>query len=273
MDNFNDHLGDEKCLFLIYAYEFDTDSFDSFYNAYLLFFCDVLARKDVGSVLEEFIFSSKFNFGSKNGSGQHPEMLNRFLGGVIHPMIHTGYGVEFVIPGIIAEGSSVYFASQDITLKGYYAGLAQAAVHPATNTVLIPPSIFPNDCIPSVGKLTSLVDAVKLEDTTVSSRSTQALTILARIMRDPNMQMQEAADEQQMFAFLESRGEALFKYADSWTLDTSDPKVVQRKIEELQWMNVLIYAVAGFKDGKGDFSADFFLVSFAVFSKLQKLII
>lgn len=81
-------------------------------------------------------------------------------------------------------------------------------------------------------------------------------------MKDPNMQVQEVAEEGHMFAFplafLENRGEALFRYANSWTLDVSDPKEVERKIEELQWMNVLIYAVAGFKDGKGGFSADFF---------------
>ncbi|KAF5351454.1 hypothetical protein D9757_012064 [Collybiopsis confluens] len=47
----------------------------------------------------------------------------------------------------------------------------------------------------------------------------------------------------------------------SWSLDTADSKDVDRKIEELQWMNALIYAVAVSKDGKGDFSADFLNLS------------
>ena len=135
-----------------------------------------------------------------------------------------------------------------------YAGLAQTAVHQATNTVLIPKSIFSDDRISFVGKLTSLIHNVKL----ASDGSTHALTILARIMKDPDMRVKEEEDEEHMFSFLDKRGEALLEYANSWSLDTSDPKEVERKIEELQWMNVLIYAVAGFKEGKGDFSADFF---------------
>lgn len=142
----------------------------------------------------------------------------------------------------------------------YYVGLAQAAVHPAASTVLIPPSIFPNDRT-SVEKFTPQ-DAIKPEHTAASGGSTHALMILARVMKDPDMQVKAVGEEGHMFAFplafLEHCGEALFRYANSWTLDISDPKEVARKIEELQWMNVLIYAVAGFKDGKGDFSADFF---------------
>jgi hypothetical protein len=234
MENFNEHLGDEN-----------------FYNAYLLFFCDILAKRDISSVLEEFVFSSKMNFGSKNSSGQHPEMLNRFLSGVVHPLIHTGYGAEFGLPGIIAEG------------------LAQTAIHPASNTPLIPPSIFPTERGPAVGKLTSLIQSIKLSNTTTdSSGSTHALTILARIMKDPDMQVKQPEEGALFSSVVEKHGDALFKYANSWTLDISKPKEVERKIEELQWMNVLIYAVAGFKNGKGDFNADFFymhLVTTSIF--------
>lgn len=35
---------------------------------------------------------------------QQPEMLNRFLEILLHPIIHVGYGAEFGIPGMIAEG-------------------------------------------------------------------------------------------------------------------------------------------------------------------------
>ncbi len=83
-------------------------SFHSNYNAYLNFFSYVLSENDVdiGEVLEKYIFSEKFNF-DKNQKGDdkpHPEMLNRFYAGLLHPMIHTGYGVEFGLKGILAEG-------------------------------------------------------------------------------------------------------------------------------------------------------------------------
>ncbi|KIK68379.1 hypothetical protein GYMLUDRAFT_35785 [Collybiopsis luxurians FD-317 M1] len=235
MANFNEHLGDEN-----------------YYNAYLLFFCDIVTKRDIGSVLEEFVFSSKVNFGSKSNSGQRPEMLNRFLGGLIHPFIHTGYGVEFQIPGLIAEG------------------LAQTAVHSASNTVLIPPSVFPNDRVPSVGKLTSFIHSVKLSNSTSAGAAgdTHALNVLARIMKDPELKVTKAEETNLFASVIEKNGDAIFKYANSWSLDTSNPKEVERKIEELQWMNVLIYAIAGFKAGKGNFNADFFymhLVTTSIF--------
>jgi len=31
-------------------------------------------------------------------------MLNRFLSGILHPIIRTGNGAEFSLPGLIVEG-------------------------------------------------------------------------------------------------------------------------------------------------------------------------
>jgi len=58
----------------------------------------------VGATLDEYIFSKKYNFVEGLGVSSQPAMLVRFLAGVIHPLIHTGYGAEFGIPGIVAEG-------------------------------------------------------------------------------------------------------------------------------------------------------------------------
>lgn len=33
-------------------------------------------------------------------------MLNRFMAALLHPLIHTGYGVEFNIPGLVVEGET-----------------------------------------------------------------------------------------------------------------------------------------------------------------------
>jgi hypothetical protein len=41
--------------------------------------------------------------------------------------------------------------------------------------------------------------------------------------------------------------EAIRKYASEWSYNSSDPKEVERKIEELVWMNVIIYGVAGYR--------------------------
>jgi Questin oxidase-like len=71
----------------------------------------VVRRKtDAWAVLEEYLFDTKMNFdASRSGDKRQPEMLNRFLDGLLHPMIHAGYGVEFGIPGIFAEGKLLVF--------------------------------------------------------------------------------------------------------------------------------------------------------------------
>jgi Questin oxidase-like len=45
------------------------------------------------------------NFDPARGDDkQQPEMLNRLLDGLVHPMIYAGYGVEFRILGMVIEG-------------------------------------------------------------------------------------------------------------------------------------------------------------------------
>ena len=35
-------------------------------------------------------------------------MLTRFFAGLLHPLIHTGLGVEFNLPGTFAEGTDIF---------------------------------------------------------------------------------------------------------------------------------------------------------------------
>lgn len=105
---FADHLGDEE-----------------YYQAYLHFFSDLLLKKPASAVLEEWIFSMKANFNT-NSRGQQPEMLNRLLAGILHPLLYLGYGLEFryitilfgsshrraqpsfrSLPGLVAEGTRI----------------------------------------------------------------------------------------------------------------------------------------------------------------------
>ena len=74
-----------------------------YYNSYLEFFRDLLLTKDVTEVLEEYVFSAKANVGGP-GIERQPRMLNRFFAALVHPLIHTGNGLEFGILGLVAEG-------------------------------------------------------------------------------------------------------------------------------------------------------------------------
>jgi hypothetical protein len=80
---FSDHLGERP-----------------YYQAYLKFFSEeVLRKNDIAATLEEWLFSSKANF-----DGKGPQMLNRLLAGILHPMLYVGYGIEFAYVFIFCWG-------------------------------------------------------------------------------------------------------------------------------------------------------------------------
>lgn len=103
-----DHLGDEK-----YAnfnsrisYISCSNSKQSYYQAYLRFFEAELKTKSFSKMFDEYIFSPRANY--IKGAERQPEMATRFLEGLLHPMIHIGFGVEFTLPGIFAEGDDFF---------------------------------------------------------------------------------------------------------------------------------------------------------------------
>ncbi len=77
-----------------------------YFGAYMTFFKEKLSENGTASVLEEFVFSESANVNVTTNGNQQPAMLNRFMDGLIHPLIHTAYGLEFGLPGIVIEGMS-----------------------------------------------------------------------------------------------------------------------------------------------------------------------
>jgi hypothetical protein len=72
------------------------------YHEFLVFFQEEMVQKGWQEVVNEYMFK---------GDERADDMLVRMFGGLLHPIIHLGFGVEFEQPAIIAEA------------------LAQAAVH------------------------------------------------------------------------------------------------------------------------------------------------
>ncbi|KAF5382744.1 hypothetical protein D9615_002876 [Tricholomella constricta] len=223
-EHFRDHLGDEK-----------------FYNAYLKFFTEAIQSKGVWAVLEEYIFDQKANFDGSDKA--QPEMLNRFLDGLLHPMIHAGYGVEFGLPGTVVEG------------------LASAAVHKASATAILPASLWASKPVSALESLTSRIPSALTLESSVStspSKNVHAFTILARILNDHQFEDVEKREDIGIFTkTVEKHSAALNMYVKEWTFDSSHPKEVERKIEELVWANVIIYGIGGWTKGE-DFNSDFF---------------
>lgn len=252
--NFHEHLGNED-----------------FYAGYLDFFSDVLLDKGAAATLEEYIFSPKANIIPPAKGAPPMQMANRFVAGLLHPLIHTGYGAEFGLLGIFAEG------------------LAQTSVHAPSVPSLIPSSLggYASAATSDVGKgainaLTSMIPSLVLDpaqrllgkastNSTSPAGDVHALTIFGRLLDDPAFAQSSLHippppedDEAPLARVLREKGDELCAIAGAWTVDGTNAGEVARKIEELVWLNVIIYGVCGWgsrhSSTHGRFNADFTLM-------------
>lgn len=233
-------------------------SYIRYYQAYLDFFKAELkaAELSFSYVLEKYIFSNDANT-VPGPNGVKPEMLNRFLAGLLHPMIQTAFGLEFILPGVVAEGMS-HIDSTTIDVQYSYAssGLAQTAVHPVEAPKLLPLSYWSDN---ETGSLASrFASAVGLSDkiTPSGEKDLHAFTVLARLLADPKV---APFKSESMFGFFtethDKLGDAIREHAERWTVGNDDDSY-HAKADELIWTCALMYAVGG--AGKPKFNADFF---------------
>ncbi|KAL4064618.1 hypothetical protein J3A83DRAFT_4101231 [Scleroderma citrinum] len=203
--NYSKHLGDER-----------------YYSAYLGFFKSELLKKGLSECLEEFVLSSAANFDSK---GEHPAMLSRFISGVIHPLIHVGYGAEFGLLGLSAEG------------------LAMGAVHPS-NLDLVDRTWFP--------------DVISEPDQKGCTRN--AIMILSLVASDPRFSGIKKIENGTVLAEgLKRYGQIIREYVEMWKFDITSDTGIADAVEELSWVNTMIYGVGGHLSSQ-EFRADFYFM-------------
>ncbi|KAI0791403.1 hypothetical protein C8Q75DRAFT_76228 [Abortiporus biennis] len=245
--NWKDHLGDDK-----------------YYQAYLTFFSNKLLSGDTGNavedastVFEDYIFSKDANLVPGATSKEPPYLLARYLGGFLHPLIHSGYGAEFGLLGTWAEG------------------LAEACVQDPMGQTLFPPSLFESVPAPAsvsdvIGKVAKM--ALFVDDSSKKASSPHALALLARVAQDPDFKPStigiptaDNAGESTVDRIIRVCGPKLEKILEEWVV-SPDHHDLEKKLEEVLWMNVLVYAVGGYggrnqsKDENKKFNGDFFLM-------------
>jgi len=251
-ENFYEHLGKK-----------------SYYDSYLHYFHNVILEKGATAAIEEYVFARGANV-DENGSDKSPrKMFNRLFARLYHPMIYIGYGLEFGIPGLVAEG------------------LAQTAVHSPEVPSLIPSSLFESQdgSGDSVTRLTSRLSTLLMNTTLGKTAPTgitagqqpvsgvHAFTVLARILQDDAFTasslglapLANPADNPLHYSKVaELVSQKILAHAEDWIVDGSNDEELQSKIEELCWMNALLYGVGGWSGRKdainGKFIADFFMM-------------
>ncbi|KAH6905273.1 hypothetical protein BKA70DRAFT_1226037 [Coprinopsis sp. MPI-PUGE-AT-0042] len=219
-DNFDEHLGDEK-----------------YYSGYVEFFSTYIENNGLGQTLEEWVFSTRANVGRESANlpeDKQPRMLSRFIAGALHPIIHMGYGAEFGLPGMLAEG------------------LAQCAVHAADTHPLVPSTVF---------------DGTLFKTKADGSKDLDTLHILGQIydkLHD-NASDKQAIHPGQLDKMLAQNAAVLLELANQWELDVEklgEDEYLQGKIKDIVFLVVSLYGVSGWTIRSKDQStrADFFLM-------------
>ncbi|TFK60286.1 hypothetical protein BDN72DRAFT_872922 [Pluteus cervinus] len=207
---------------------------EKYYNAYLNFFTKVVREKGIAGALEDYVFSPEANIATAAHPNNKPQMLDRFFSSLIHPFIYAGYGVEFNIPGLVVEG------------------LAHTAIHATESANILPDSLFEE--APTAG----------LERLNLSGHAqpnVHALTVLARMLDDSELVNSGPSEVWQIFSSAMKHGDSITRYANAWSCNLSIPGELERKIEELVWMNTIIYGISGWTYGQG---RDHFIASFVL---------
>jgi hypothetical protein len=277
IQNFYDHLGDDK-----------------YFNAYMNFFTCYVQEKGISGALEDFIFSPKANLGAQTqlALDEQPQMLNRFLAGVLHPTIHTGYGAEFNLLGMVVEGlaqTAVHLVSTDLlgplklfevdqvinketvvntTSETIGSAFSAAAVVTALGTKILPQGSLTVENIQP--KASSTKDSNYAAASSNSDGNIHALTILARIMRDSNLDPPSTPHgEREIYnATIEKNRNGIAEHVHAWTINVAKlgegDQELNRKIEEVAWVICVLYGIGGWTcragGSGGQFNADFFLM-------------
>ncbi|KZM27933.1 uncharacterized protein EKO05_0010063 [Ascochyta rabiei] len=90
---------------------------EQYYHDFLMFFQKEIDAKTWQEVLNEYVFAR---------DERAEDLLSRMYAGFLHPIIHTGFGVEFQQPAIVAEGLA-QACVHDKWMNSLFLGVEQAA--------------------------------------------------------------------------------------------------------------------------------------------------
>lgn len=88
------------------------------YSNYLAFFQHEIATKGVPAVMQEYLFG---------GDKLAESLLSRMFAGLVHPIIHLGFGIEFKQPAIIAQALAQASVHQDYLSDQFFNPASVAA--------------------------------------------------------------------------------------------------------------------------------------------------
>lgn len=205
-------------------------------------------------------------------------MLSRFYARIYHPLIYVGYGLEFGLLGMVAEGVGTARSTSDLALILAFLGLAQAACHPIEAAKIFPtsdlkdsPTAAPSTIAQVTEKLSTLLLNAPASKSKATSREAgsapgvHAFELVARILKDDRFNAralglkphEEPKEGLKLYEHVvDTLAPELLRLVEEWLPDGADLDL-DLKVEETSWVCALLYGVGGLRPS-GAFTADFF---------------
>ncbi|CAI9630963.1 hypothetical protein GT037_010064 [Alternaria burnsii] len=88
------------------------------YASFLVFFQGEIGERGINAVLNEYLFQ---------GDELAESLLSRMFSGLVHPIIHLGFGIEFDQPAIVAQALAQASVHQDYLGRAFFSPAAKKA--------------------------------------------------------------------------------------------------------------------------------------------------
>lgn len=249
-DNYKDYLGKAEA-----------------YTSFLHFYENEIERYGPVDTVRRFVWSG--------------DMLARTVGGAYHPLIHIGYGLEFDIHGIIAEGLAMASCTEErfVPVTPNLPGLQYSSLIP------VQAQVYAENATSSArGLASSIVDQLSEQISTtlgmsekIFSRSVKPDTsdipeylkentlfpIFKQIRKDPVFDnMFKPSDNNKLDIFFQNKEavDRIKHYVGQWPIDNST-KDIQKKFKDLHTLCAIALGSSGIrKEHPGTLKLDFFLM-------------
>lgn len=215
-----------------------------YYGNYLKFFLSEIEKTSAIQVVHKFVFEST----------QGP-MLSRSFAGLLHPLIHWGYGLEFKIDGILAEGLAMAAVHRD-TFEGLKIKELLAQLPDGQNEKANDKDFNQLDSQVSFDFRGETADAIFRPKSGLS-----AFQIIHEILRDPKMEFSHFHVDEAEDAFSKiSKSQLLHSWLNKWEIGANcDQKEIAERTKELLWAVTVVY-MATYDIEKQRFMLDFFFM-------------
>jgi hypothetical protein len=156
-------------------------------------------------------------------------------------------------------------------------GLAMASGHRSYGLSFVPSSAFKRRSVTAVEEATAQFTSLLLNRKTPITSSeveqpkiNHAFSILANVTQDLQFAREKYIND--YIGLLTAHGCDIWRYAEQWTIDLSQPGEMERKMEECIWTSIIIYAVGGWNEEKG-FVANFYLYVTSIWLAVTKRVL